>query len=153
MNAENPLSQEEFDSIYAKVPRLTVEIIVKNDSGAIYLTERAIGPCKGKWHLPGGTVRFGEPMVEAVARIAKRELSIEVTASQNVGYIEYPSHYLHGLDSPVGIVFEVTAFDGELAVNAEASHGGWFTAVPECMHEDQDVFLIERRYLSTSGKG
>jgi len=144
---EHPLTQEEFDSIYAKVPRLTVEIIVKDEAGAIFLTQRSIEPCKGKWHLPGGTVRFGEPMTDSVKRIAKRELGIEVTDCNNVGYIEYPSHYLNGLDSPVGIVFEVVAFDGSPTINAEASHAGWFTHLPAEIHEDQDVFLLNNGYI------
>jgi len=33
-----------------------------------------------------------------------RELSIDVRAAANRGYIEYPSYYLTGLDSPVGLV-------------------------------------------------
>jgi ADP-ribose pyrophosphatase YjhB (NUDIX family) len=143
----NPLTQEEFDSIYSKVPRLTVEIIIKNDTGEIYLTKRAIEPCKGQWHLPGGTVRFGEPMREAVKRIALRELGVNVDDIKNNGYIEYPSHYLNGLDSPVGIVFEIIKYTGKLKVNEEAINGGWFSKLPVDMHADQDTFLVQNGYL------
>jgi ADP-ribose pyrophosphatase YjhB (NUDIX family) len=144
---EHPLSQEEFDSIYAKVPRLTVEIIVRDADSALYLTKRAIELCKGQWHLPGGTVRFGEPMTEAVKRIAKRELGIDVKLSKNIGYIEYPSHYLRGLDSPVGIVFEIKDYSGEFVANEESSNASWFKYVPPRMHADQDNFLIKNNYL------
>jgi ADP-ribose pyrophosphatase YjhB (NUDIX family) len=147
-NASNPLTQEEFDSIYSKVPRLTVELIVKNSEGEIYLTKRAIEPCKGQWHLPGGTVRFGEPMTVAVKRIALRELGVSVKKSNNVGYIEYPSHYNSGLDSPVGIVFEVLLYTGELVINNESAESGWYPRIPANMHADQDVFLINNDYLS-----
>lgn len=147
MSEKHPLTQEEFDVIYSKVPRLTVEIIVKDKNGAIYMTKRAIEPCKGHWHLPGGTVRFGEPLIEAVRRIALRELNINVLQAENKGYIEYPSHYLHGLDSPVGIVFEVTKYKDEPLVNNEASNGSWFTELPENAHADQDKFLIQNKYL------
>jgi ADP-ribose pyrophosphatase YjhB (NUDIX family) len=143
---EHPLSQEEFDAIYAKVPRLTVEVIVKNE-GKIYLTKRAIAPCNGQWHLPGGTVRFGEPLTEAVKRIASRELGIHATEVASKGYIEYPSHYLHGLDSPVGLVFEIIDYVGQATPNKEASDGGWFSQLPEPMHADQDIFLVTRGYL------
>jgi 8-oxo-dGTP pyrophosphatase MutT (NUDIX family) len=142
-----PLKEEEFKSIYSKVPRLTVEIIVRNENGALYLTRRSIEPCKGQWHLPGGTVRFGEALLTAVRRIAMRELSIDILKTTNCGYIEYPSHYLRGLDSPVGLVFEVTDYSGNPAVNAEASDSGWFKKVPHDMHADQDVFLLEKGYL------
>lgn len=147
--SDNPLTPKEFDEIYSKVPRLTVEIVVKNKDGAIYLTKRAIEPCVGQWHLPGGTVRFGEPMQEAVKRIAKRELGISVNKMNNVGYIEYPSHYKHGLDSPVGIVFVVDSYRGVLKPNEESLESKWFTKTPENLHADQDTFLINRGYLST----
>jgi len=146
--SDHPLSQKEFDDIYSKVPRLTVEIIVKDNEGSIYLTKRAIEPCKDQWHLPGGTVRFGEPMIEAVKRIAERELGIQVLDLKNKGYIEYPSHYENGLDSPVGIVFEVTSFSGSLRVNKEAKDSGWFKSVPKDMHANQDTFLLANGYLS-----
>ncbi len=145
---EQQLSKEEFNFIYSKVPRLTVEIIVKNKDGRIYLTKRATEPCRGQWHLPGGTVRFGELMIKAVQRIAKRELGINVTKAKNVGYIEYPSHFENGLDSPVGIVFEVEAYSSTINPNREALDGDWFIKVPEGMHADQDTYLLSNHYLN-----
>lgn len=142
-----PLTPEEFDAIYSKVPRLTVEVIIKNPEGAIYLTKRAVEPCAGQWHLPGGTVFFGEHLTEAVQRVAKREVGIDVHDMKNIGYIEYPSHFLNGLDCPVGIAFEVTDYSGKFTTNKEASEGSWFTTVPEAMHAEQDVYLIEQGYL------
>jgi ADP-ribose pyrophosphatase YjhB (NUDIX family) len=138
--SNHPLSQEEFNTIYKKVPRLTVEIIVQGDKG-VYLTLRDIEPCKGLWHLPGGTVRFGEPLRDAVARIAKRELGIEVQTSALLGYIEYPSHYLNGLDSPVGIAFSIESYTGEIKTNHESKESGWFNSLPHNMHQEQIDFL------------
>ena len=145
----NPLSPSEFEAIYHKVPRLTVEIILQND-GAVFLTKRAIEPCQGQWHLPGGTVRFGETLVAAVERVAQRELGIRPTETRQSGYIEYPSHYLHGLDSPVGIVFVVTAYAGTIKINTQADIGKWFNHLPTPMHADQDVFLIANGYLGVA---
>jgi ADP-ribose pyrophosphatase YjhB (NUDIX family) len=138
--SEHPLSQKEFTEIYSKVPRLTVEVVVKGSKG-IYLTKRDIEPCKGMWHLPGGTVKFGEKLTDTVFRTAKRELGIDVTVTSLLGYIEYPSHYEKGLDSPVGIVFLVKTFSGTIKTNFEASDGGWFEKLPENMHEEQINFL------------
>ena len=64
---KHPLSQKELWEIYKKVPRLTVETIF-HSNGGVFLTLRNIDPCKGLWHSPGGTVRFGERLTEAVAR-------------------------------------------------------------------------------------
>lgn len=148
MSKDYPLSPEEFDAIYSKVPRLTVEVIVTNNKGEIYLTKRAIEPCKGQWHLPGGTVFFGESLLQAVQRVAQRELAIQVVAAHNKGFIEYPSHYLNGMDEPVGLVFDVTEYTGELKPNAEADAGGWFSVLPEPMHADQDEYLVREDYLA-----
>jgi len=136
----HPLSEEEFWEIYRKVPRLTVEVLVTGERGAL-LTRRAIDPCRGLWHIPGGTVRFGERLTDAVARIARRELGIDVSESRMLGCIEYPSHYENGLDSPVGLVFLVTRHSGAIRVNAEAGDHGWFRRLPAEMHEEQVRFL------------
>jgi ADP-ribose pyrophosphatase YjhB (NUDIX family) len=144
---EHPLSEAEFAQIYSRVPRLAVDIVLVDPRGAVYLTKRAIPPCVGQWHLPGGTVRFGEPLLDAVRRVAARELGIEVEHARGNGYIEYPSHYLHGLDSPVGIVFEVTGYGGEPRVDADATEGRWFTRLPDGMHADQDAYLVRHGYL------
>jgi len=143
-----PFTKEEFDAIYSKVPRLAVDVIVKNEAGAIYMTKRAIEPCKGQWHLPGGTVYFGESLLDAVKRVALKELNIKVQSVNNKGYIEYPSHYQNGLDTPVGIVFEVEKYTGKLQIDSEASDSGWFSKLPKNTHADQDKYLLESRYLA-----
>lgn len=142
-----PLSKEEFQTIYSKVPRLCVEIVVINHEGRLYLTKRAIEPCKGQWHLPGGTVRFGESLLDAVWRISRRELGIKMRSAHSVGHIEYPSHYLHGLDCPLGIVFEIIDYDGSCNPNDEATQGDWFDHMPQPMHGDQDVYLLHHDYI------
>lgn len=147
MNKDFPFTLEDFKAIYSKVPRLSVELIVKDKNNKIYLTKRAIPPCEGQWHIPGGTVFFGESLFEAVKRIGKREIGISVNNVKDNGYIEYPSHYLHGLDSPVGIVFEVTDYTGEATPNDEAEAGGWFSELPKPFHADQDNYLINKGYI------
>jgi len=147
-----PLSKQEFKAIYSKVPRLTVEIVVRDANGAVYMTRRSIEPCKNQWHLPGGTMQFGESLIDAVRRVADRELSIEVKNAVYCGYIEYPSHYKRNRDHqdrdhPVGLVFEVLDYNGSPVANAEASDSGWFSELPAMMHADQDVFLVDHGYL------
>lgn len=143
-----PLPEDEFRAIYSRVPRLTVDIVLRNAAGAVYLTKRAIRPCRGQWHLPGGTVRFGESLLDAVRRIARRELAIDIGTAAGLGCLEYPSHYRNGLDSPVALVFEVTGYCGVPEVNSEAAGGDWFTVLPDGMHADEDSFLLDRGYLT-----
>jgi len=132
-----PLPKEEFDTIFAKVPRLTVEVLIVAEDAGVLLALRDVEPCLGTWNLAGGTVRFGEPLVDAVRRVARDELGISVRVGPLVGYIEYPSHYENGLDSPVGLVFRAEP-DGQ-----SQPRGRWFLALPENMHEEQRRFLLE----------
>lgn len=146
--ARPPLTEQEFREIYAKVPRLTVEVVIQGPPG-ILLTQRTEGPCSGLWHIPGGTVRFGESLVAAVTRVASAELGLDIEPGPLLGFIEYPSHYLNGLDSPVGIAF-LCSVDVDGDPTAEARSGrGWFTAPPDPMHAEQVDFLTEHGLLVT----
>lgn len=140
------LTDNDWDYIYSRVPRLCVELIVRSDAGVL-LTLRNIEPCKDQWHIPGGTVQYGETLVEAVVRIARRELDVTCTNAELLGYLDYPSHFLHGLGAPVGIAFGV-AYEGEVTPNHEAKQWGWFRQLPSNMHADQDAFLAESGFVT-----
>jgi ADP-ribose pyrophosphatase YjhB (NUDIX family) len=136
-----PLLQAEYESIYAKVPRLTVEVVITAEPGVL-LTRREAGFCRGLWRIPGGTVRFGEPLTAAVARMAQHELGLEARAEALLGYIEYPSHLEAGLDWPVGMAFRTalaTSSAGRPLARPEVA--GWFSHLPDEMHDEQRVFL------------
>lgn len=136
---EYPLTTEEFQSIYSKVPRLTVEIIIKNEKGVL-LSLRDIEPYKGFWHIPGGTVYINESLKEAVRRVAKKELGINVTSSKFINYIEYPTHREYSFDVPVGMAFLIE-YEGEIDLNDEASEVEWFLTPPEKIVAEQGEFL------------
>ncbi len=131
-----PLPKDEFDRIFRKVPRLTVEVLITSRDDGVLLALRDVDPCRGTWNLPGGTVRFGEPLADAVRRVARDELGIAVEVGPLAGYIEYPSHYENGLDCPVGLVFRA-----EPTAEVRA-HGQWFRVLPENMHDEQKRFLL-----------
>lgn len=117
--------------------------MVDPDRGVV-LTLRDIPPNEGAWHIPGGTVLFGEPLVEAVKRVALDELGLEVVVGELLGYIEYPSHYENGLDSPVGLAFRAEA----LVANGDAPElpdgSNWFARLPPGLYDEQRDFLSRR---------
>ncbi len=141
-NDEYPMTLEEFRDIYSKVPRLTVEVVLKSDKGVL-LSLRDIEPYKGFWHLPGGTVFMGEELTDAVGRVARRELGVKVTAAKFLDYVEYPEHYAQTGESVVGLAF-LAEYDGELQPNEEASKLDWFTEPPEKMHPEQGEFILDK---------
>lgn len=138
-----PLSKEEFDQIFSRVPRLTVEVVIASDDRGVLLGLRDVEPCKGTWNLPGGTVHFGEPLVEAVKRVAEDELGVTVAVGDMLGYIEYPSHYNNDLDSPVGLAFLATVVGDLPAQGRQAHRSEWFKVLPDNMHDEQKAFLAQ----------
>jgi 8-oxo-dGTP diphosphatase len=68
-------------------PRLAVgAIAVRGD--ALLLVRRAKDPGRDLWSLPGGSVRLGERIEEAVAREVLEETGVEARVSHLVGIFE-----------------------------------------------------------------
>ena len=137
-----PLPEDEFKEIFSKVPRTTVEVVVVSPAGVL-LVERLDGPCEGLWTIPGGTVRYGEPLLDAVARVALSELGVPIAVGQMLGYLEYPSHLAQGIDWPIGIAFacRLASPSGDLE-SSTVGPGRWFKVLPREMHEEQRSFLL-----------
>jgi ADP-ribose pyrophosphatase YjhB (NUDIX family) len=135
------LPKAEFDSIYSRVPRLCVEVVVAAPERGVVLTRRDIPPNVGAWHIPGGTVLFGESLTQAVTRVADDELCLAVEVGELLGVIEYPSHYLNGLDSPVGLAFRCTPSGSDVTL---PDGGEWFARLPAGLYEEQREFLVRR---------
>ena len=142
MHMNKPLSDEDFVAIYSKVPRLNVELIIRTQKG-ILLTKRTIEPWKGQWHVPGGTVYFGETFDDAIKRLASVELGRTVVSSKLIGSIDYPSS--KELDSfngwPMGVAFSVVLEDGDFHLNNEAETLAYFTELPDDLIADQRNLL------------
>ena len=126
---DKPLSRELFDKIYSKVPRLCVDLIIKNNDG-ILLTKRAISPYFGEWHFPGGTVFFKETIEQAAKRIAKRELGVDIKLETQLGYMEFTEED-SGRKHSVLIVFLANISRGEITLNEESSAFLFTKTVPE----------------------
>lgn len=138
------LPKADYDAIYSRVPRLCVEVILAAPQRGVLLALRDIPPNEGAWHIPGGTVLFGESLTAAVARVARYELGLEVEAGELLGTIEYPSHYLNGLDSPIGLAYAAHACGGEAALDALPEGCRWFTRLPDGLYDEQREFLSRR---------
>jgi ADP-ribose pyrophosphatase YjhB (NUDIX family) len=142
------LPKAEFDSIFSRVPRLCVEVVIIAPTHGVLLMLRDIPPNVGAWHIPGGTVLFAEPVVDAVKRVARGELGLNVEVGELLGYIEYPSHYNNGLDSPVGLAFRTEPIGGPPSA-AQLPHGcAWFSRLPTGLYEEQREFLAHRLALA-----
>jgi ADP-ribose pyrophosphatase YjhB (NUDIX family) len=138
------LPKPEYDWIFSRVPRLCVEVVLVHPDRGVLLALRDIPPNVGAWHIPGGTVLFGEPLDDAVRRVALDELGLHVTAGELLGYIEYPSHYNNGLDSPVGLAFRTEPAGESSSVDELPPGCQWFERLPAGLYEEQRKFLSRR---------
>lgn len=147
------LPKAEFDVIFSRVPRLCVEVVITSAERGVLLTLRDIPPNVGAWHIPGGTVLFGEPVVEAVRRVARFELGLEVSVGELLGYIEYPSHYENGLDSPVGLAFRAEPAGASPQGPRLPDGCAWFPRLPAGLYSEQREFLARRLGLPVEPVG
>lgn len=121
------IPSEEYKSIYSRVPRFCVDLIIKKHDG-ILLTKRNIEPKKGWWHFPGGTVLMGETLKNAINRIAHEELAAKVEIKKMIGYIEYKKG--SGFGYPISVLFLVVPLSSKLEVGKQTKEIGYFISPP-----------------------
>lgn len=140
MTREYPLTQSEFASIYSRVPRLCVEAIILDPQKGVLLTKRAIEPDLGMWHTPGGTVFYKEKLTDAVRRIARKELGLDVATGEILGVIEFNSAHNHAVSPAIAVKPLEQTFT--INLNAEASEYAFFKTLPKNLIEDEREFLL-----------
>lgn len=138
------LSSKDFLYIYNKVPRLCIDLIIKNTKG-IVLSKRDIEPYKGQWHLPGGTVLFGETLKKAVKRVVKDETGLNVKVVKILGVIEF-TKTPDGMHA-ISVAIEVFPLSGIL----RGSYQGWeidfFKKYPKPSIAEHKSFLIKNKLI------
>lgn len=137
------LTEKEFKSIYTKVPRLCVELIIVNNKGVL-LTKRSITPFNGLWHLPGVGVLFREKINDAIKRAARDELGVKIIPQKFLGYEEY----LHdGFRHSISLLFKCRiSGDQQPRALKQASEFKFFNKIPKT------IIPYHKKLLNTSLK-
>jgi ADP-ribose pyrophosphatase YjhB (NUDIX family) len=133
------LPRKEFDSIFSKVPRLCVDLII-TEGKKVLLTKRSISPYKGLWHLPGGGVLHEETIKEALFRIAKSELGIKIVPGRLLGYMEFLREEKD--KHSVSLTFNCKVEKGEIPQPLQqANECKFFEKLPKKMVRQQEEFI------------
>ncbi len=70
------LSAQDYQTIVRLAPLVTIDLIVRNLEGKVWLGRRINQPAKGTWFVPGGRITKGETRAAAFARITLAELGL-----------------------------------------------------------------------------
>lgn len=142
-----PFTLKEFKAIYSKVPRLCVELVIKN-SGGILLTLRKAKTWQGLWHLPGGTLYYNETISDCIHRVAMDELGIKVKIKNFLGYNEYLDDERKNQEfgTTVGLLFLCTINSGNLRGSDQAEKINFFRKLPF------NIIPKHRTFLKKIGK-
>ena len=119
------------------MPIPTVDGII-TFKGKFLLLKRNNSPVKGEWWLPGGRVRKGETLEEAVKREVLEETGLKCRSIHQVGVINQIFPEVH----TISIYYLVEAENSNVKLNDEHSDYRWVSKLPEGCH----------RYLKTMVK-
>lgn len=88
------LALEDFKFITSKTPLIAFDLIIENSENEILVGRRTNSPAKGFLFLPGGRIFKDEHFHDAISRISKSEISIDIlekTSYELIGVFEH--HY------------------------------------------------------------
>ncbi len=131
-----------------------------DDAGRIFLTLR--GPAatneRGRWEVPGGSVEFGETLVQALQREMAEEYGVEIAVGELLGVFDHllPDEGQHWV-SPT-FICAITRGTPEIREPHKCAAIGWFTldealALPLSVITAHDLRLLLARRGNHSAAG
>ncbi len=102
------LTRSLYNKVYSNVPRICVDIVVKNKHGILLTKRQSKQSYEGFLHIPGGRILFRETIEGAIKRIAKKELNAKVIDSKFIGLIEFRKENENGSERhSISLVHEI----------------------------------------------
>ena len=125
----NWIEEKLYKIILDKMSIPTVDAIVIHKDKFLLL-KRNNPPVKGMWWFPGGRVRRGESLEQAVKREVLEETGLECKILRRVGVINQIFPEVHA----VSVYYLVESKSPDVKLNSEHSAYKWFLNLPENSH-------------------
>jgi 8-oxo-dGTP diphosphatase len=123
------IDEAEYQRIVTMMPIPTVDAILTYED-TFLLLKRVNPPVQGEWWLPGGRVRKGEALEDAVKREVKEETGLTGRIRRQVGVINQIFPEAH----TISVYYLVAAESTHVTLNAEHSAYRWVERLPMGSH-------------------
>jgi colanic acid biosynthesis protein WcaH len=133
-NKNNFIPGDIYDEIKKLMPIVSVEALIIKDNALMFL-RRENQPAKGEWWFPGGGIRKGESLEQALRREVTEETGLEISSYKliNVYSRIFPERH------DITIAYLCKIKEGKVTLNNEHSEYSLFTENPAGLHP----YLIE----------
>ena len=118
-----------YDQIVELIHISSVEAIISKGNSLLFL-RRQNNPAKGQWWFPGGRIRKGETLGEALYREVKEETGLEVIESK---LINVYSRIFDGRHD-ISIAYLCKCKGDKILLNDEHSEYRYFKSPPKSIH-------------------
>jgi colanic acid biosynthesis protein WcaH len=112
------LDEDTFLTVVEATPLVSVDLLVRDDTGAVLLGWRTNRPAQGCWFVPGGRIQKNERIADALRRIAVREVGHVLERADLFGVFDhfYPDNYFDR--AGISTHYVVIAYAGRLPEGA-----------------------------------
>ena len=123
-----------YDTITACMPIASVEALILRN-GALLFLRRNNHPANGEWWFPGGRIRKGESLEQALRREVKEETGLEISACKLIKVYSrvFPERH------DIAIAYLCKCKKGSIKLDDEHSEYRFFKTAPAGLHE----YLLE----------
>ncbi len=108
-----------------KLPRVTVDTLVRDRSGRLLLVRRGRPPFRGRWALPGGFCEYGETTEECGARETLEETGVTIKIGRLLGVYSDPKRDPRW--HTVTVLYAARPLRGEAKGSDDAAEARWFS--------------------------
>jgi colanic acid biosynthesis protein WcaH len=140
MSGKGWIEESLFKKIRQLLPTASVDILAVN-KGKLLLMLRNSEPAKDKWFTPGGRIRYGETLEQAVLRKLLDETGLKAMRLEKKGVMEHFYSTVHY----VTVFFRVDVEDDKVVLNEEHRAFRWITELEDSLHPYVKQMITDAR--------